>query len=290
MYCTNCGTKRKEEEKYCTNCGTKLSGSNTPNTTTIPPINNNGTISLILGIISFVFLSIPPIATILAIISIILGRKFKKETGNRSAGTIIGIIGLILSFVEIIAIIMLMVTFNEYTENGYQEIIPDNYYDNYYDEDYFDEYEDNETESFDINGYSWIGIDKSVLYLNNNKTYIWYQDDQDHNNNFHSGTYEFYTGTDAITYIANNLPEYGLTKEVQENMIETKNYDSKDYYLLILNCNKSIIGNEEQNTTTNKIYYYGFYNEALKQLDLINMTTNTNAQFYIKNKIAQVDM
>lgn len=284
MYCKNCGNKRKNNEKYCLNCGEKLTNS------TNKKLNNNGTVSLILGLVSFLFISYPLIAIIFSIISIIIGKKHKKETGNNSDGPIIATISLSLSIIYIILTIVYTITFNNYNETNYLEQILNKYNNNYfeYNEDYFDEYK-NSKESFNISGYSWLGIDNSILYLNNNYKYNWYQNDQEHNNNFHSGNYEFYTGEEAINYISTNLPEYGLTEKKQRNIIENNNYEIKDYYILILNCNKSIINNQEQNMN-NTIYYYGFYDQNLNQLNLTNITTNVSAQFNLKEKIVKIDI
>lgn len=283
MYCTNCGNQNQAGEKYCTNCGMQLNNQNNM-AKNKAKTNDVEIIALTLGIISFIFMWLPLIAIPSAIISIVLGRKNKKETGKNSVGSILGIIGLIFSIIEIIVIIFLYVSIQGYINNLFQEIATTN---NHYEEYY---YEDNKTESFDIKGYSWLGTDNSILYLNNNKTYEWYQSDNDHNNNFHSGTYQYYTGINAINYISTNLKEYGLTEEEQRNIITRNNYDLENYYLIILNCNKSIMNNNEQNNINNKIYYYGFYNETYKQLDLINIATNTNAKFNLKNKISKIDI
>lgn len=287
MYCSNCGNKSTTTDKFCSNCGTKLTSS----TNNISKSNNNEIIALILGLISFAFLSFPPITIILAIISIIFSFKSKKITGNYPAGFILSIISLTLSTIEIIATVLLIIIYGGYTETDYQEIFfnnNDNYFE--YNEDDFNDSKDSDTKSFDISGYSWIGTDNSILYLNHNQNYTWYQDDQIHDNNFHTGTYMVYTGNDAIQYIATNLTEYGITEETQWNIIENKNYEVNDYYLLILNCNKSIINNNEQKIENSQIYYYGFYDNATNQLDLINIATNTNAQFKLKEKIAQIDI
>lgn len=283
MYCKNCGNKINNNEKYCINCGEKL------NKLPKNQLDTNKKISLILSIISFIFLSYPLIAIILSIISIIIGKKYKKATGNNSDGPIIATISLIISSIYIITKIIFIIIFNNYNETNNLEQILNKYNNNYfeYNEYYKDEY--NNKESFNISGYSWLGIDNSILYLNNNHKYSWYQNDQDHNNNFYAGDYEFYTGEDAINYISINLPEYGLTEEKQRNIIKNNNYEIKDYYILIINCNKSIIDNQEQNLN-NTIYYYGFYNNNLNQLNLTNIQTNSSAQFNLKEKIVQIDI
>lgn len=299
MYCTNCGKKRNENEQYCTNCGTSINNERNVTPVSSKKTNGNETASLILGIISFVTLALPPLAIILAVISIIIGNKAKKETGKNSVGAAFGIASLILSIIVIVFIVLVTLFVFRYAEDNYQEMTPDNYYDEYYDdyyEDFFDRYDDkyydeyNRAESFDISGNSWLGTDNSMLYLNNDKTYTWYQDDRNHNDNYHAGGYQIYTGEEAINYISNNLSQFGLTKEHQKSIIENKDYDIEDYYLIILNCNKSIINNEEQPNINNQLHYYGFYNKFLKQLDLINMSTNNNAIFNLNNKISEIDI
>lgn len=287
MYCPNCGNKIKEGTTYCTNCGAKLKKETTNHETTRtnPSRNNNGNTALILGIIACVTFWLPVLSIPLAIISIITGKNNQKATGKSTVGPILGIISLVLTTIEIIIIVISMIFFVDFVreeiENEAEEYpIIDRY------EDYFND----TTESFDIKGYIWQGADKSVLYLNKNNSYTWYQDDTNHNDNFYVGTYEFYTGTDAIDYITNHLKEYGITEEEQRRLFQNGQYNLSDYYLVMLNCTKMIINGAEQTPQTPIVPYYGFYDPTTKRLSLVNMNTGNKAEFTIKEKLSSIDL
>lgn len=270
MYCQNCGKKQENNEKFCTRCGTKYveiensKETSEENLSYHPEQSSSPTnVSLIIGIIALVFFWIPVLSIPLAIISIVTGTKYEKETNQKTAGKVLGIISIILSVIEIILITCLMVfLINWIDESTITEDAIDKFY------KYYDEYSKESEESFDIRGYSWTGTDQSTLYLNKDKTYIWYQNDNIKSDNFYSGTYEFYTGDNAIIYIADNLKEYSLTEEEQRRLIQSGGYSLKDYYLIILKSDKVVINSEEKTPENNMIYYYGFYEKSQKYLDL----------------------
>lgn len=292
MYCTKCGNKLETGQNYCTHCGKSTNQNTTANqnntnfssTSLNQKQNNNGIISLILGILALLTFSKPLISIILATISIIIGKKYQKETGNNTVGPLLGIIGIILSILVAIIFIFYIFWTEEFIENvktEYFKIIEEN--------DYYNP-EEKVQESFDLRGNSWIADDNSVLYLNNDQSYIWYQDDKVHTDNYYVGNYEFYTGIDAINYIATNLKEYRITVEEQQKIIQNSNYTMNDYYVIILDCTKTKINGIEQIPSNNKIYYYGFYDEALQYLSLVNIATNNQAGFTLQNKIANIDI
>lgn len=300
MYCTNCGNQLKEGQNYCTHCGNSIQKPNNntqndlrnSNMTTNYPGNNNGTISLILGILSILFSSKLIPAIVLAVISIVIGKKYKQETGNNTLGSILSIIGLILSiFITIVTILytIFMVTelINVDMDIDYSEFQENN--DNYNKDDIFAE-EENTQAIFDLKGYSWIGDDKSILYLNHDESYGWYQDESILDDNYYIGTYDIYVGTDAINYIANSLKEYGITQADQQKIIENSNYSLTEYYLIILNCSTAKINGVEQTPTNPQIYYYGFYDRSKQYLDLTNIITQYQAGLTLKNKLANIDI
>lgn len=292
MYCSNCGNKLKEKDSYCTNCGIKIETENQKydqakqeNQTKVTK-NNNGNTSLILGIISCIIFWLPYVSIPLAIISIILGKNYKKETGSKATGSILGMISLILSIIEIILIVVCMLFFIDYTNNqwDWEEAIEESIIEKYH--NYWDETE----ESFDIKGYSWIGEDSSVLYLNKDNSYTWYQSDTIHDDNFYTGNYEVYTGIDAINYITDNLKEYGMTEEEQKSIFQNSEYELDDYYLLILNCTKIVINGVEQIPQKPQLIYYGLYDETGKSLALVDINTKKKEIFTLKEKLNSIDL
>lgn len=281
MYCSNCGTKLREGTSFCPNCGMSCS-SNFQNIHHPKTNQINIDASVIIGIIACIFFFMPFISIPLAIISIVLGSKQKSET-KHNTGRVLGIISLCLSIIEIILFILAIIFFANLDIKTIESTMNDEIIEHFYDREY-------DTKSFDIKGYSWIGDDKSILYLNKDNTYHWYQSDNNHEDNFYSGIYEVYTGTTAIDYIAEELEQYGITKEEQYQLFQNQDHQLKDYYLIILENTKTIINKEEQPNTNNTIYYYGLFNDKTKYLDLVNIATNKDAGFTLKERLSSIDL
>lgn len=277
MYCKNCGKKLKKDENYCPDCGT--STSTEPPKPKVTKTNTKQTSILIIGIIACIFFWIPVLSIPLAIVSIILGINYKKETNTKNLGVILGIISLFLTAIVIILLATLAYFVAVEIEDN-----PD------IQNSMSDFYQDYRREPFDIKGYSYLGDDNSTIYLNKDKTITWYKLDTNKNDNFYTGTYDYYTGDTAIKYIAEKLPEYGLTETEQKNIINSKGETLENYYLIILNLDKVVLEGKEQPTTTKTIYYYGFYNYSRKYLDLNNLETRKQAGFTLKERIKNIDL
>ena len=271
MYCEQCGRKRGYNELFCTECGHQYHESNfnkksksTSNTT------------IILGFISIAAVLIPFLSIPLAITSIIIGLKNKNSFPN----IIPAIISLIISIIQVIIFISLLIFYNDYKVD--------------ISEDLFEEIYENEIimpqYDYDIIGYDWLGDDNSLLRLDENGSYSWYQSEENHSENFYEGIYEIYVGSEAISYIANNLNEYNLTENDQIKNILASGHSINEYYLIILNCNKLVINGTEQTIINNLIYYYGYHEIEDNYLDLTNMNTQKAAGFTRKESINAVDI
>lgn len=57
-------------------------------------------------------------------------------------------------------------------------------------------------------GHNFQCEDESVIYFNEDGTFLWYRDDSDHSDNYYTGTYEVYMGAEARSYITEDLAEY----------------------------------------------------------------------------------
>lgn len=276
MYCTSCGSKIEEGNRYCTNCGSVVVGSNVNNNNYSD--NSKGNVSLVFGILAFIFFWIPIFSAIFAIIGIVMGVKYKKETGDRAVGLIFSVIGLILSVIMVIGIVLFSTYFVSWVTN--EDNV--NYIIDEFTEEYGEYFDDN-SNIFDISGNDWLGDDGSLLQLDKGGSYSWYQDSNASGNSYFLGDYVYYNGYEAMNYIADNLGEYSIIREEQRNFFKLGDYDIEDYYLIILNCEKMVIGGVEQQPTVSKMYYYGFFDDDSKRLELINMNSGNEAGFTLRN-------
>lgn len=124
--------------------------------------------------------------------------------------------------------------------------------------------------------------DDSALYLYNDGTYLWYQNDAVKDDNYFSGTFEVYSADAAEDYLENDLSEYGITKEklhdyYQRNS-EDKFFEKENLCCLVMKCNLRYINGEEIDDGST-IPYFGFSDG--KNYDLANM--NTGNYLKIKN-------
>ena len=287
MYCVKCGNKIGKNDKFCTKCGNSVLEDKTNKVEVTSNNSNNDSLSIILGVISLVTFWIPIVGIVCAIIAIISGKKYKKSTNKSSSGAVLGIVGLVLSILTIL--FMIFIFFIAFLTVSKKDTIEDNvhkYIDKYDDKygDTYDKDDEYDEEEFSLSGKILHGSDNSVLYLNNDNTYSWYMNDKDHDDNYYSGTYSYYNGLEAISYIIKNFSEYGLTYDKQMDFFGEGKYKIDDYYVLVLNCNNVVINGKSDDKAKGIIPYYGFYDDDEYTLSMINMKTGDNTNFTIDAK------
>lgn len=104
--------------------------------------------------------------------------------------------------------------------------------------------------------------DGSTIYFGEDATFVWYQTDDDHTDNYYEGTYQVYCGGDAANYIVNDLSEYGMTQDEMEDYF-VRNADSEFYTLDNCTCLKlrtedAVIGGVEGVEQAYQKYYMGY--------------------------------
>ena len=278
MYCQNCGNKISENDIYCSNCGTTINNIQSQKANSTP---------LILGILAFIFTWLPFISIPLAVVAISIGTSQKNKDGKTTAGIILGIISIILTAIIIIRVVLFAAYFMDHQEEIYDDLQIEDLIHEFHKE--IDEYYEKTTIS-DIKGYSWLTKDNTHLYLNNDNTYIWYKNNSNHEDNFEQGTFKTYKGEEAIKYISTKLKEYGITDEYQRGFFQKGVTELQDYYLLVLNCEKKKIEGQEIADINETSYYYGFYSDSKKSLDLTNLKDKNKISFIQKEKISNIDV
>jgi len=227
-----------------------------------------GIAALVLGIIAFlgIILLIPGIICgLLAIIFGIIAITQKNKVGIPITGIVFGALGLLISILVIGLAGYNIYQSNDYSERPLEKLTQIN----------------NELFNSDlISGNSWLDTDEnSYLVLNNNGTYRYYRDKNDLSDYYYDGTYEVYSGEDAIDYIANDLSRYGFTEKEQRDLIKKGSYDIKNYYCLVLNNEKCIINGKNTYSSTVVTPYYGWVDNYGDKMKLINMSTGTIYNF-----------
>lgn len=274
MYCTNCGNRNHNGDCYCTNCGMSILEEKSQKVANCENQNEIGwraILPFVFGLISFFLCWIPFVSIPLAIAGILLAITYKKKNGYKVASLILNIVGMILAII-VFFLVMLSIGIVDFVENI-----------DYFEEQSEDNYYKEESEIFDIRGSSWYGDDGSLLELDITGSYSWYQDSVGSGDTYFLGDYAFYTGDEAIDYISEHLGEYSISREEQEKYFRSGIYELDDYYLIILNCEKVVLEGIEQEITNNQLYYYGFYNDTKKSLNLVNINSKQDAVFTLKN-------
>lgn len=226
--------------------------------------------SFVLGILSLTFGWSIFFGIIFGIISIILAIvafacKSKK---------VFAVIGMVLSALGITIAVTMIILFgiiffhitDENLVNAIQQVFEDDM---------------NSTRVInDIKDNSWVVGDDSLLTFDNSTEFKYYKSKTDKSDNYYQGTYKIYVGDEAVDYIANDLSKYGVTKEEQEQILETrKNNENEAYVCIVLTNKKCIQDGENTLEKTVEAPYYGFYDKDKKVLDIINMNTGTTYYF-----------
>ena len=276
MYCSKCGGNLDKEDKFCTKCGNEINTDKVYNE--YNDNTNTDSLSIVLGVFSLLMFWFPLIGIIFGICAIVSAKRYRNDNNKNSGGLVLGVIGLILSILATVVIILLIVLFSFFItspnnlENKLEEYI-DRFDRNFdFDKDKYDS-------SFSLVGNVWRSSDGSFLYLNEDNSYYWYMNDNEHNNNYFSGTYSVYNGLDAVNYIVKNFSDYNFNYDKQMDLFGEGKYSLNNYYLLVLDCDKAFMNGKEDTSDLGIIPYYGFYDDDKESLSLVNMKSGNNANF-----------
>lgn len=141
---------------------------------------------------------------------------------------------------------------------------------------------DNESEPKKVNemaNTTWIASDGSEMIFGE-KEMNWYKDEGVHDDNYYTGTYEYYRGKDAVKFITTELSEYGVTEEELDRLFE-KNSEQTEENFVVFNLVYSgiVIGGETTVPPRPLVPWYGFILNDGTYLDVVNMNTATYYAF-----------
>lgn len=126
---------------------------------------------------------------------------------------------------------------------------------------------------------TWIASDGSEMIFGETEM-NWYKDEGIHDDNYYTGTYEYYRGEKAVDFITTELSEYGVTKQELYDLFE-RNEDRKEENFVVFNLVYSgiIIGGETTVPTRPLVPWYGFILNDGTYLDVVNMNTASYYSF-----------
>lgn len=127
-----------------------------------------------------------------------------------------------------------------------------------------------------LTSYNWKGTDGSLLVFEENGTFRYYQSADDLTNNYFEGTYLFFIGGEATTYMTTTLSDYNVTgEELATLFTNNEEYYEANFMVYVLNNEVCMINGE--NTVENPYQnpYMGFCLEqdGTIYLDVANMNT-----------------
>ena len=143
------------------------------------------------------------------------------------------------------------------------------------------ENKEKEQETSLITEYLWQASgDSSLIVCKTDGSFKYYQSSEDLTNYYYEGTYEFYMGKKAMTYITTELSEYAVTKDELEALIDrSEEYEESNFVVLVLNNEACMIDGENVAETPYTTPYYGFCLEENGEpnLGLVNMNSGNYA-------------
>lgn len=106
MFCPKCGTKLRKDIKFCPKCGASLNEEEKSNSTVNKELNNLKDFSILALVLSLVFW---PVGLVFSIIYLVKINKYNKNHEEKTKFYWFDIAGIIISVIEILAIILTIV-------------------------------------------------------------------------------------------------------------------------------------------------------------------------------------
>ena len=136
----------------------------------------------------------------------------------------------------------------------------------------------------EISNTTWVSNGDCSEMIFGETKFNWYQEEGVHNDNYYSGTFEYYRGSKAVEFITTELSQYGVTREeLNELFARNKEYSEDNFVVFNLVYDKLVMNSEETSLEKSLIPWYGFILKDGTYLDVANMN-NGSYYAFVKQK------
>lgn len=130
-----------------------------------------------------------------------------------------------------------------------------------------------------LTGNKWRGTDGSLIALDTDGTYKYYNSSEDLNNNYFKGTFIVRSGQEAIDYL---ISTQGIDEDSQRQVMDKYKVKDEYYYVLTLNAEERIVNGKNDLAEKTVTEFFGYYSETDEHLNFTSLKTLKSMDYYKK--------
>ena len=129
---------------------------------------------------------------------------------------------------------------------------------------------------------NWVAMeDGSYLEFGKKKTFKYYKSYEDTSDNYFTGTYRIYSGSDAVKQLTTTYKDYGINKDEIQRLIRNNEAFREDNFVIVVleNDGMWMDGENVKDEEWDSVYYGFLVTSPNNSLLLINAVTDTSFSF-----------
>ena len=129
---------------------------------------------------------------------------------------------------------------------------------------------------------NWVAMeDGSYLEFGKKKTFKYYKSYEDTSDNYFTGTYRIYSGSDAVKQLTTTYKDYGINKDEIQRLIRNNEAFREDNFVIVVleNDGMWMDGENVKDEEWDSVYYGFLVTNPNTSLLLINAVTDTSFSF-----------
>ena len=130
-----------------------------------------------------------------------------------------------------------------------------------------------------LTGNKWRCTDGSLIDLDTDGTYKYYNSADDLTNHYFKGTFQVRSGQEAIDYL---LKTQGFDEKSQRDVMEKYNVADECYYVLTLTAEERIVNGKNDLPEKTVTEFFGYYSASDEYLNFTSLKTLKSMDFYKK--------